>query len=220
MSSTNKINQFSPPNIETMIPINSVFSLSEPPLVEHVLDTDTDKEYLRIAETVSYPHGYNTQDPIAELILPAVSNHPNLIALPSEYLTLQHILNEASGASVELQGDIKARTTGEAAFEGIFDKIGSSVGRLASQASMVPEVLDYHRIIVEQSDEGAHVRLLPPADFTSVDDPTAIKSAINEAGGTLRRSLYDNAVNNNQRRLTELGMDAFGRAVNKSLKEL
>jgi len=136
---------------------DAVFNLAQTPGVEHLIDSETGYQYLQIDESVVYPNADDTftlQDVLLERS-PDFSNgdgNKTYLLLPDNYATMAQALNDAIGQSA-------TNTSREVVYD-LFGELGSVLGRVAQHDQLVPQSLDYRRVLFLRDVIG--VKLLPP----------------------------------------------------------
>lgn len=198
---------------ETLCPVPSVLSLGQPPEIEHHRDTARGREFIKIDDSVEYPRDIPPDHPLTDVVLRQVHDDPDIYGLPADYISVPHALNEASGAVTITDVHTGRPNAGKKTFETIFRAVGSTVSDLLEQAHMVPDELHYERMILERTEKGAKVRLLPPAHFTELSSLDESRAALERTRETLETSLADGATNPMQRYLSKVAMQAYDQAV-------
>ena len=201
-------------------PVPDLFSLGEPPAIEHKRDARTGREFMILDSTVPYPRDLNEDDPLQKVLLPQVSSQPDVFQLPREYMPVQQVLNEASGAGVGVEGSTALRNAGTGAFRNTFAKIGEVVGNLISKQQITPTTVDYRRVILEQQPTGATVRFLPPLEFNSLVPGSDRTAVIEKLRATLSSGLYEGSTDTVQRTLTTQGIAAFDQSIVEAMKRI
>lgn len=164
--------------------------------IEH--DTERGCNAVVLPDENLYPDAATAPESLKEMLL---ERDDNKVFLPKNYVTLGQALNDASGRSFE---DYSKGTT-----KLLMSELGTNLGRVAREASLVPEKLSYLNIVYSREHEGA--KLLPPIGFVNVSGETsqAIKSKVFD---NLADSLHIGAANRKQRQLAAVALEAFGKS--------
>lgn len=141
--------------------VDSAFSLSEYSATEHVIETGTDKQFIRFQNDVPYPadtHQPSLRDVLLEKD-PSRDNGFTYLELPDNYAAMAHALNDAIG-------DRPSWNSGQIAYD-LFRELGFTLDKITKESRLIPAKINYRQIIFLKDQVG--VKLLPPLEMVQVE---------------------------------------------------
>lgn len=189
-------------------PVTGPFALVDADGMQHLASPGTRAEFLQIDDTITYPRDVEPGSALGEAVLREVA--PGIFALPGEYISVQHALNEATGAVGQAFGDPNSSRAqnGQAAYAAVFRGMAETVGNIAAQDHLIPIGMSYRRLILETGAGSPRVLFLPPVEFVPAD-PIRERKGLIRVADDLGVELLRNADSAIERRLIHRGLHTF-----------
>lgn len=141
--------------------VDSAFSLSQYPDTEHIIETATDKQFIRFHDDIPYPTDTD-QPSLREVLLDKELMRKNgytYVALPGNYAAMAHALNDAIG-------DRPSWNSGRVAYN-LFHELGFTLNKIAKKTQLIPAEINHRQIIFLRDRTG--VKLLPPLKMVHIE---------------------------------------------------
>lgn len=145
---------------QNLAQVDDIFSLAKEGLFNHVIDADTQIQYLELLKPEYYPIVSGEQK-LNKMLLKRDNANSELLVLPENFRTMAEALNDTIGNSPTRHS---LKLAGK-----LFEKLGTDLSEVAKSDGVLPTKLSYKSIIVEIGEDESSIRFLPPLTLHKID---------------------------------------------------